>query len=339
MRYTRALQDAVREFALGANPDKTGTSLMKARYLSLTPFIHWQHMLRPIPWAECFDRDAPLQIEIGFGNGEFLIRQAQAHPEQNFVGIEVEWQSLQRCLRKTAQAGIANVRLLQIDARVALQRLFPPQSVHRVYALFPCPWPKERHAKYRLFSHDFLRLLNSRLTPHGEAQLVTDHRLYMEWVLEQAPGTGFEVQCDPIPPSFSTKYERKWRDQGQQQFYQLLFTNRQSQPLPLIEDIALQTHRVDHFDPDRFQPTNELGRMTIKFRDFIYDPKRQRGMVWVLAVEDRLMQEFWIEVTCDKANRWHIRPARGCPTVPTLSVQRALDLVRDAALQPALPGV
>ncbi|MDH3599918.1 MAG: tRNA (guanosine(46)-N7)-methyltransferase TrmB, partial [Candidatus Tectomicrobia bacterium] len=312
-----------------------GTSLMKARYLSLAPFIHWQHTPRPIPWAERFGRDAPLQIEIGFGNGEFLVRQAQTHPDQNFVGIEVEWQSLQRCLRKTAQAGLTNVRLLQIDARVALERLFLPQSVHRAYALFPCPWPKERHAKFRLFSHGFLRLLNSRLTPHSEAQLVTDHRPYMEWVLEQAPGTGFEVQCDPIPPSFSTKYERKWRDQGQQQFYQLQFTNVQSQPLPLIEDIVLQTHRVDHFDPDRFQPVNELGLMTIKFRDFIYDPVRQRGMVWVLAVEDGLMQEFWIEMTCENENRWHIRPARGCPTVPTMSVQRALDLVRDAALQPA----
>jgi hypothetical protein len=143
------------------------------------------------------------------------------------------------------------------------------------------------------------------------------------------------VQCSPIPPSFSTKYERKWRDQGQQQFYQLQLTNVQSQPLPLIEDMILQTHRVDYFDPDRFRPSNELGRMTIKFRDFIYDPKRQRGMVRVLAVEDSLTQEFWIEITCDPDNRWHIRPARGCPAVPTRSVQRALDLVRAAALHPA----
>jgi tRNA (guanine-N7-)-methyltransferase len=162
----------------------------------------------------------------------------------------------------------------------------------------------------------------------------------MEWVLEQVPGTGFAVQCEPIPPRFSTKYERKWREQGQQQFYHLQFTSGQftsgqSQPRPLIEDIVLQTHRVDHLDPDRFQPLNELGRMTIKFRDFIYDPVRQRGMVWVLAVEDRLTQEFWIEMTCDPEHRWHIRPARGCPVVPTLGVQRALDLVRDAALQPA----
>ncbi len=303
---------------------------MKARYLSLTPLICWQHVPRPAPWADQFGREAPLEVEIGFGNGEFLVRQAQTCPDRNVVGIELEWGSVQRALRKIAQAQVANVRLLQVDARIALEQLFVPQSLQRVYALFPCPWPKDRHIKHRLFSSTFLILLNSRLLPEGEVQLVTDHKAYAEWVFNQVPGTGFEVRCESIPPQFRTKYERKWHSQGQQQFYHLQLAKHQEQRMPLQEDVALQTYRVDHFDPDHFQPTNERGAITVEFKDFLYDPARQRAMVRIFAGEEGLTQDFWIEIAHGKAGAWHIRPARGCSLVPTVSVQRALDLARDA---------
>jgi len=114
---------------------------MKARYLSLQPLLLWQHGARPIDWAQQFERQAPVEVEIGFGNGEFLVHEAQEHPERNFVGIEQEWASVQRALRRIAQAKILNVRVLLVDARIALERLFTPQTVQRVYALFPCPWP------------------------------------------------------------------------------------------------------------------------------------------------------------------------------------------------------
>jgi tRNA (guanine-N7-)-methyltransferase len=304
---------------------------MKARYLSLAPLICWQTVPRPIAWDEQFGREAPLTVEIGFGNGEFIVRQAQAYPEQNFVGIELEWASVQRGLRKIKQTGTMNVRLMQVDARVALERLFFPQSLRCVYTLFPCPWPKERHAKHRLFSHPFLQLLNSRLVPEGSAQLVTDHQPYMAWVLDQVPGTGFEVSYEPISPRFSTKYERKWHAQGQEHFYSLWLYKCQAQHRPLIEDMPLQTYRIASFAPDRFQPANTYGPITVKFKDFLYDAARQRAMIWVFAVEEGLTQDFWIELARDRDDRWHIRPARGCSVVPTLAVQRALDLVREAA--------
>ena len=305
---------------------------MKGRYLSLTPFIHWQKVTRPIAWEEVFGRRAPLEVEIGFGNGEFLVRQAQEHPERNFVGIELEWASVQRGLRKIAQTRVGNVRLLQVDARIALERLFLPQTAHRIYALFPCPWPKERHTKHRLFSHAFLTLVNSRLVAAGEAQMVTDYAPYAQWVLDHIPGTGFNASCEPISPRFHTKYERKWHDQGQEAFHDLRLHKYHDTPMPLIEDIALRTHRIDHFNPDHFHPLNEQGEVTVKFKEFFYDPTRQRGMVWVFAVEEGLTQDFWIEIAW-RQERWYVRPARGCTVVPTVSVQRALDLVHQAALQ------
>lgn len=306
---------------------------MNARYLSLTPFICWQRATRPIPWVEQFRRQASLEVEIGFGNGEFLVRQAQDYAERDFVGIELEWASVQRGLRKIAQTQVPNVRLLQADARLALERLFLPQSLQRIYTLFPCPWPKERHIKYRLFSHPFLTLLNSRLAPGGEVQLVTDHQPYIQWVLEQVPGTGFESHCTPIPPRFSTKYERKWHDKGQEQFYELRLHKCQEKHIPLTEDVPVQTHRVDHFDPDHFHPAAERGKVTVEFKEFLYDPNRLKAMLRTFAVEEGLTQDFWIEIARGKEH-WHVRPARGCSVVPTVSVQRALDLVRDATLKP-----
>src|SRR5712692_5092202 len=111
---------------------------MPARYLSLAPLLLWQHVERPVDWTQRFGRQASLVVEIGFGNGEFLVREAQAHQERDFVGIEQEWASVQRGLRRIAQAKVSNVRLLLVDARIALERLFTPQTVHCVYALFPC---------------------------------------------------------------------------------------------------------------------------------------------------------------------------------------------------------
>lgn len=302
---------------------------MSTRYLSLAPFMAWQQLSRPVNWAAVFGRHARLEIEIGFGNGEFIVQRAQESPETNFVGLELEWGSVQRALRRMSQASVRNVRLLQIDARIALERLVQPQTVAHIYTLFPCPWPKERHVKHRIFGHAFLKLLNSRLQSGGTAQLVTDHHPYMEWVLEQAKGTGLDAQCTPIPPTYRTKYEQKWLDKGQEEFYDVQLRKQQDQPIPLIEDVSLQTHRLDHFEPAAFQPVNERGTISVEFKEFLFDPARQRGMVWVFAIEESLTQNFWIEIAY--YNRlWHIRPARGCSVIPTMSVQRTLDLVRDA---------
>ncbi len=307
---------------------------MKTRYLSLVPFMAWQQVSRPIDWADVFGREARLEIEIGFGNGEFLVQRAQANPQTNFVGMELEWASVQRALRRLAQTRLTNVRLLQVDARIALERLIEPHGAAHIYTLFPCPWPKERHVKHRIFGHDFLKLLNSRLQPQGTAQLVTDHQPYMEWILEQIDGTGFDVRCDPIPPTYRTKYEQKWLDKGQEEFYDIQLRKQDHQPISLIEDVRLQTHRLDHFEPSAFEPISERGTISIEFKEFLFDAARQRGMVWVFAIEESLTQNFWIEIA-HHDNRWYIRPSRGCSVIPTTSVQRALDLVRDAAQRSA----
>ena len=303
---------------------------MGKAYLSLRPYVEWRAGPWPIDWPGIFGRRAPLELEIGFGNGGYLVDRAAERPERDFVGVELGWESVRRALRRTAKADLANVRILKADARVVLERLFAPGSIDRAYCLFPCPWPKEKHERHRLFSSEFLRLLNGRLAPEGEVRVVTDHRPFLDWVLERTPGTGFDEEWRTIPPGFDTKYEKKWRETGRTEFYDLTLRKREEIAAAPKEEIELKVHTLKEFDPERFEPEGVRGDVTVEFKDYLYDPVRERAMARVYVVEETLHQGFWIEIVRMRSG-WRVRPAQGSSILPTLGVQKALDAVRDSA--------
>ena len=223
---------------------------MKPTYLSLEPLIPWREAERPIRWEERFGREAPLELEIGFGNGTALIERATANPERNFVGVELFWESIKRALRRTAQEEVPNIRLLLGNAGTILDHLFAPRSLSRVTSLFPCPWPKERHLRHRLFSHGFLRTLNGLLSSGGEVQVVTDFEAYLDWIRHEAEGTGFALEWEEVPARYGTKYERKWSELGQTRFFEVRLTKKDEIALPPKEEIDLEIHKVGRFDPE-----------------------------------------------------------------------------------------
>ena len=302
---------------------------MRAHYRSLKPLVLWREAERPLDWEALFGRAAPVELEIGFGSGDYLVARAQQHPERNFVGIELEWEGVQRALRRIAGAGLTNVRVLLGDARPILWRAVAPQSLARVYTLFPCPWPKKHHHKHRLFDQRQLQLVNSRLVDGGECYLLTDHAEYFQWVLGNLTDTGFTAFARTVPPQVGTKYERKWLAAGQTEFFELTLTKAQHCSMPLLEDVAMETYRVPQFDPTRFQPAEVAEEVHVVFKETRYDPARQIAMTRVVVVEDDLVQHFWIEIVRE-GDVWRIRPAPGCGVVPTVGVQRALDAVREA---------
>ena len=310
---------------------------MKKHYLSLQPLVHWQELEHPINWARLFKNERPLEVEIGFGNGEFLVRQALNSPEKNFVGIELKWGSIRRALRKIGKVKVRNVRLVQADTRVVFSRLFRPKSLYRVYSLFPMPWPKEKHTKHRVFSRTFLREVNNRLVGGGEVLIITDYEPFKNWVLEQVPETGFAVNLKLTAPLFNTKYERKWSEKGQKEFFETRLLKQEHIETSLKEEITLRTYRVDRFNHEHFNPANERGDMVVEFKEFIYDPKRMKGMVRVIVVEDNLTQNFWIKIDYGE-DGWYIHVARGCEVLPTVGAQRALDLVYAAACNGGIKG-
>lgn len=182
-----------------------------ARYL-IQP-AHWEEL--PPSWPAIFGREGPLCVEIGFGNGEFLVEMAQIHRDWNWVGFETSLTCIVKTGRKLAQAGIENVRLALLDGKFGLRELFADASVFRVYVNFPCPWPKSRHARRRLVDEDFARTLAGVLRPDGEFQLVTDARWYAEEAREKLAQAGLVVEGpELLEEGPNTRYERKWRSRG-----------------------------------------------------------------------------------------------------------------------------
>jgi len=304
---------------------------MAKHYLSLKPLVPWRGMRHPLNWPVLFGRRAALELEIGFGNGERLLRHALAHPETNLVGVELSWPAVRRSLRKIALAQACNVLLVQASAEAAILRLFAPNSLASVEALFPCPWPAERQSKRRLFSRRFLAILNNRLAPGACFRMVTDHPHFFAWVASQVPDQGFAKETCVRGPGLETKYERKWREQGQEEFYELRLMKTRHLHLPLGEDILLQPLRLKSFDKEAVQGRDFGGEEAhISFKELVFDPLKNIGLLHAVVNEDDFMQAFWLEFCLDKSG-WLLRPALGCGLVPTRGVRRAVELAAELA--------
>ncbi len=133
--------------------------------------------------AEIFGRTAPLCIEIGFGNGENLAAQAAAHPQQDFIGLEVHRPGVGALLQAADAAGSRNLRVSSEDALQFLQHL-PAGCADTVLIFFPDPWPKKRHHKRRIVRTDALNRIARCLRGGGELLLATDWDHYAEQMMD-----------------------------------------------------------------------------------------------------------------------------------------------------------
>ena len=173
------------------------------------------------PAAPAFARQAPLILEIGFGNGEQLLWSAQQEPDKNFIGIEVHRPGVGRLMNALAAHNVDNVRLYNHDAVEVIQTCIAPSGLAEVRIYFPDPWPKKRQQKRRLIQPDFIALLATRVAPGGRLHLATDWADYAEHmrsVLEAAPawrnvaGSG---QFVPRPQwRIETHFEKRGRRLG-----------------------------------------------------------------------------------------------------------------------------
>ena len=130
-----------------------------------------------------FGRVAPRILEIGFGMGEGLAEIAAAHPENDYLGVEVHTPGVGALLKQLGERGLTNVRVVQHDAFEVLTRMLAPASLNGIHIFFPDPWHKTRHHKRRLIQPPLVRLLTSRLLSGGYIHLATDWENYAEQIL------------------------------------------------------------------------------------------------------------------------------------------------------------
>ena len=138
----------------------------------------------PLDLTACFGRTAPKILEIGFGMGETTAAIAQAHPENDYLGIEVHTPGVGSLLKEIAERGLTNLRVIQHDAVEVLSSMILPDTLAGIHIFFPDPWPKKRQQKRRLLQPPLVKLLASRLAPGGYLHCATDWEEYAEQMLE-----------------------------------------------------------------------------------------------------------------------------------------------------------
>jgi len=141
---------------------------------TLWPAYGVEYSAAPLDLAVLFGRDASRVLEIGFGNGDTLVAAAAAHPELDFIGVEVHEPGVGHCLIRARDAGVRNLRIIVHDAVEVLRDQFPDGSLARINLLFPDPWPKKRHHKRRIVQPAFLELAARKLGPGGALHIATD---------------------------------------------------------------------------------------------------------------------------------------------------------------------
>lgn len=131
-----------------------------------------------------FGRAAPRILEVGFGMGETTAQIAAAHPENDYLGVEVHTPGVGSLLNRVAQLGLANVRIIQHDAVEVLRDMIAPAALDGAHVFFPDPWPKKRHHKRRLIQPSFVALLVSRIKAGAYVHAATDWQDYAQQIME-----------------------------------------------------------------------------------------------------------------------------------------------------------
>ena len=173
-------------------------------------------------WKEVFGNDRPVHIEIGMGKGRFMMDLAATNPEINYIGIEKYSTVLLRAIQKMEETELPNLKFIRMDAEDICE-VFDKEEVSKIYLNFSDPWPKDRHAKRRLPSRQFLARYNEILKADGRIEFKTDNKDLFEFALEEVEPAGWKIEAftrdlhhdeKMFAGNIMTEYEEKFSSQG-----------------------------------------------------------------------------------------------------------------------------
>ena len=190
--------------------------------IAASPYVVQDPQAQKGRWNLLFGNANPIQIEVGMGKGRFIMELAQKNPGINYIGIERYSSVLLRGLQKRAELELDNIFFMCIDAKT-LADVFAPGEVNRIYLNFSDPWPKDRHAKRRLPSRQFLARYDVILKKEGTLEFKTDNRPLFDFAVEELEPAGWKAQVITydlhndaalMEGNVMTEYEEKFSSVG-----------------------------------------------------------------------------------------------------------------------------
>ena len=307
----------------------------------------------PTDWALLFGAERPLILEIGFGQGHFLLHLARQYSEANLVGLEISNRCLTRVERALARQGLEQVRVIHSTAETALRFLFTPASLSEVHINFPDPWFRKRHGHRRLLQRDTLDLLVNRMQAGAGLYLATDIREYAEMsheLLAATPGLDNQLAApwtERLPGRVVTRYERVARAEGRPCFFFVWRRNAlPPPPAPAAKEfsmphvvfsspLSLQEMRA------RFQPLQlhsegrhvncghvYLGERSLLFDVYVKEPGIDQHVALMLLERQNRPGEYTLQL----GMFGHPRPTAGIHAATNAVADWLLGLHEDAVL-------
>lgn len=184
--------------------------------------IHEPEKYKGLWKSELFRNDNPIHIEIGMGKGKFIMALAALNPDINYIGIEKYSSVLLRALQKMEIEPLPNVFFIRMDAE-DINNIFDNNEIDRIYLNFSDPWPKDRHAKRRLPSRQFLARFDKILKKEGHIEFKTDNRDLFDFAVEEAKEANWNIEAitydlhhdeEMVAGNVMTEYEEKFSSMG-----------------------------------------------------------------------------------------------------------------------------
>ncbi len=184
--------------------------------------VHEPELFRGKWRQDIFHNDNPIHIEIGMGKGRFIMQLASDNPEINYIGIEKYSSVLLRAIQKMELNELPNLVFIRMDAE-EIEDIFYKDEIDRIYLNFSDPWPKDRHAKRRLMSQNFLNKYDKILKKDGTVEFKTDNRELFDYAVAEAPAAGYKILKltydlhnteDMMRGNIMTEYEERFSSMG-----------------------------------------------------------------------------------------------------------------------------
>lgn len=191
-------------------------------YIEKSEFVVQDYKGQKGNWKKAFPKENPIHIEVGMGKGRFLMDLASLNPEINYVGIEMYSSVLLRAVQKMEENPLPNLLFIRMDAR-EIEEVFEKEEVDKIYLNFSDPWPKDRHAKRRLPSRQFLARFNNILKKEGNLEFKTDNRELFDFAVEEVEPAGWKIEGITYDlhkdekmnqGNIMTEYEEKFSSKG-----------------------------------------------------------------------------------------------------------------------------